>query len=141
MRFMLIKVSTEWYRSVFNTFPGGQFRLYIVILTLLVWNKQTVEDSWRWLQLVLIMDQRPRYNASSSFSIDNILSDRKEEQRSSFPFEYQHQGTPDYLQHSAHTTYPPQQFHHHPLGSAWSSCQPYSCPPFDRSRKTTGKFI
>lgn len=83
------------------------------------------------------MDQRPRYNASSSFSIDNILSDRKEEQRSSFPFEYQHQGTPDYLQHSAHTTYQPQQFHHHPLGSAWSSCQPYSCPPFDRSRKTT----
>lgn len=43
MRFMLIKVSTEWYRSVFNRFPGGQFGLYKVILTLLVWNKQTVE--------------------------------------------------------------------------------------------------
>lgn len=76
------------------------------------------------------MASRSTLSTSSNFSIDNILSDKKKEPRN---FEHQLRSTPDHLQPNIQTAYPPLCS---PL-SPWPPCQPYSCAPFDRSRKTT----
>jgi len=80
------------------------------------------------------MNSQSANNSSSSFSIDNILRDKKEESQETFQFEYQHQDSAEFLRPNIQTTNPP--FIHGTL-SSWRHFQPYSYPPFDRSRKTT----
>lgn len=80
------------------------------------------------------------YSASSNFSIDNILSDKKEGVATNFQFELQastaefarpnFQIYPPFL-YGALNTWPP--------GASGPHYQPHGCPPLDRSRKTTGK--
>lgn len=82
------------------------------------------------------MDSRTTYNPSSSFSIDNILRDKREEPQAGYPFEFQHQEATQCLRPTVQATYPP--FPYGTLGP-WSHYQPYGYTPFDRSRKTTGK--
>ncbi|XP_020601902.1 homeobox protein MSH-D-like [Orbicella faveolata] len=77
----------------------------------------------------------PRSNAcgaSSSFSIDNILSDKREEEPTNFQFEPPTNPT-EYVR-PAFQMFPP-----FLCGSlnTWPHYQPHNCPPFDRSRKTT----
>ena len=79
----------------------------------------------------------PRSNscgAPSSFSIDNILSDKREEEPTNFQFEPPTNPT-EYVR-PVFQLFPP-----FLCGSlnTWPNYKPHNCPPFDRSRKTTGK--
>ena len=84
------------------------------------------------------MDSQVTYANSSSFSIDNILRDKKDEPESNFQLEYKHRDTAECLRHESIPT-TTKLFFSSP--NPWSPYQTsHGCALFNKSRKATGRF-
>ncbi|XP_074624073.1 uncharacterized protein LOC141882032 [Acropora palmata] len=81
------------------------------------------------------MDSQVSYANSSSFSIDNILRDKKDEPESNFPLEYKHRDTAECLRHESMPTSTKLLFS---SPNPWSPYQTsHGCALFNKSRKAT----
>lgn len=125
-----------WYRSVFKSFTGGCQSLVILSDLLVLGNQQDGLKIKIPLVISYIMEPRSNACSASSFSIDNILGDKKEEGPTDFQFVLP--TNPAELVRPTFQMFPP-----FLCGSlnTWPHYQPHNCPPFDRSRKTTGKWF
>lgn len=133
----LITGSAVWYRSVFKSFTGG-CRCLVILIDLLVFGKPTSGLSLRYPKGcdAGIMEPRPNTcSTSSSFSIENILSDKREEEPTNFQCEPQ--AHPNEYVRPNFQVMPPFVYG---TFNTWPHRQPHGCSPFDRSRKTTGKW-
>lgn len=84
------------------------------------------------------MDSQVTYASSSSFSIDNILRDKKHEPESNFQLEYKHRDTAECLRHESIPTSTKLLFS---SPNPWSPYQTsHGCALFNKSRKATGMF-
>lgn len=105
---------------------------------LIGFGKPTSGSSLRYLTSPSADIMEPRSNTcntSCSFSIDNILSDKREEEPTNLQFELQ-ANSAEFVRPSFQM-FPP--FLYGGMNT-WPHYPPHGCSPFDRSRKTTGKW-